>query len=495
MRALGVARVSTQEQAQGDRFSIPHQRQRIAEYCVQREWDLVDVIEYVQSGGSNYRDLQNILKRVQTEHIQVIVVNELDRLARDMVSTLLFLEDLQKVSCRFAAVADDMDLTTPDGELKMMILSVFAHYFRKQLARKVKGGLAERARQGKHHGGRPPYGFVFEGDKLAPHPEQAAVVRQIYAWYVHEGIGGREIAKRLNAQGIPTQTGRGTWATPEVVRLIRRPANVGDLQHGELEFIKERTGVTHKHHREDPLIVQDAHLAIVDRPTWDAAQRLLESRAGSGRQADSPYLLSGLVYCGLCGRTMVPVGGRKKPRYVCRGYHMSGVCSANSLAVPKVENAVVNDWLARLEQPSAADIHGWVRQRMAQEMNQTDTERERRRLERRLGELPAMRQRAEDALLQGAFTVPQFKEAQARMEQEAARLREALRALDAERRRPPSTEEALRLEAELAAAPTAFREAATVRVRRELLQRYVTRVEIRSGEVTVHYATEDPAEA
>jgi DNA invertase Pin-like site-specific DNA recombinase len=176
MRVLGVARVSTQEQAHGDRFSIPHQREQITQYCLQRRWELIDVVESVHSGGSNYRELQHILERVRHDHIQVVVVNELDRLARDMVSTLLFLEDLQKVGCRFASVADEMDLTTPDGELKMMILSVFAHYFRKQLARKVKGGLAERARQGKHHGGRPPYGFVFAGDHLAPHPEQASQV-------------------------------------------------------------------------------------------------------------------------------------------------------------------------------------------------------------------------------------------------------------------------------------------------------------------------------
>lgn len=117
MRALGVARVSTQEQAEGDRFAIPHQRQRITEYCM-RATD-------VQSPGSNYRELQNILHRVDVERIR-IVVDELDRLARNIVSTLLFLEDVQKVGCRFAAVADDLDLTTPDGELKMMILSVFA---------------------------------------------------------------------------------------------------------------------------------------------------------------------------------------------------------------------------------------------------------------------------------------------------------------------------------------------------------------------------------
>ncbi|PSR24244.1 MAG: hypothetical protein C7B47_15350 [Sulfobacillus thermosulfidooxidans] len=291
MRALGVARVSTQEQATGDRFSIPHQRQRITEYCIQRGWDLVDVVEYVQSGGSNYRELQEILARVDHEQIRVVVVNELDRLARDMVSTLLFLEDLQKVGCRFAAVADDLDLTTPDGELKMMILSVFAHYFRKQLARKVKGGLAERARHGKHHGGRPPYGFQFNGDKLEPHPEQAPVVRQIYEWYVHEGLGAREIAKRLNVQGIPTQTGRSQWASTEILRLLRKPANVGG-------FATWRVRVLQGTNRRDP--------QASPRGRGDHSGRT-SRHCGPGDMGDSPtdYAIAGTTQWTQCRFTLL----------------------------------------------------------------------------------------------------------------------------------------------------------------------------------------------
>ncbi|MCL5972247.1 MAG: recombinase family protein [Firmicutes bacterium] len=497
MRALGVARVSTQEQANGDRFSIPHQRQRITDYCLQRNWEVVDVVEYVQSGGSNYRELQDILHRVEAEHIRVVVVNELDRLARDMVSTLLFLEDLQKVGCRFAAVADDLDLTTPDGELKMMILSVFAHYFRKQLARKVRGGMEERARQGKHHGGRPPYGFRFQGDKLEPHPEQAEVVRQIYAWYVHEGVGGREIAKRLNHQGIPTQTGHSQWGAPEILRLLRKPANVGDLQHGALEFYKERTGVTHKRHREEPLVVTGAHPGIVDRDTWEAAQRILQSRGQhSGRQADSPYLLSGLVYCGYCGKTMVVIkgGGNRRPRYTCRSYQMMGLCQANTVAVFDIEQAVLHDWLSRMTHPTAADIQAWAEWKTSQERVRSDTTREQQRLRRRLDDVKAMRTRAEDALLQGAFTIPQFKESQARVDREEARLQERLRDLTVQQHYVPTAEEAHRLAEELAAAPLAFQNTISLHERRELLKQYIQRIEIVTGEVTIRYAGQtDPA--
>lgn len=486
MRALGVARVSTQEQAQGDRFSIPHQRQRITEYCLARGWELVDVMEYVQSGGSNFRELQTVLATVTRDRVQVVVVNELDRLARDMISTLLFLEDLQKAGCRFVSVSDDLDLTTPDGELKMMILSVFAHYFRRQLSRKIRGGLRERARQGKHHGGRPPYGFRFEGDRLAPHPEQAPVVRQIYSWYVHDGLGGREIAKRLNAEGVPTQTGQSLWAASEIRVLLRRPANAGDLVHGALDFTQERTGVRHKVHRPDPLIVSRAHEGLVSRELWEQAQDLLASRRGSGRRADSPYLLSGLVYCGLCGRTMVPVKGRTAPRYVCRGYQASGTCSSgHSQPVPAVEAAVMDNLFAKLDVPGADDLERWVRQRIAQDEGSRQTARERERIARALATVPAMRQRAEDALLQGALTISRFRAVQAKIEAEESRLRFALAALD--KVPPPATQTGAVLRAELEETVRGLREVGTLHERREMIRRYVTWVELLPNEIRVHY--------
>lgn len=489
MRALGVARVSTQEQAHGDRYSIPHQRQSIAAYCAQRDWDLVDVVEYVQSGGSNYRELQSILREIQREHIQVVVVNELDRLARDMVSTLLFLEDLQKTGCRFAAVADDLDLTTPDGELKMMILSVFAHYFRRQLARKVKGGMLERAKQGKHHGGRPPYGYVFGDDKLVPHPEQAPVVRQIFRWYTEEGIGGREIARRLNNQTIPTQTGRSAWASTEVLRLMRKPAYVGDLEHGALEFVHERTGVAHKIHHRDSLIVSQAHEAIVSRTTWNEAQRLMAERGQqSGRRGDSPYLLSGLVHCGLCGKTMVPVKTRKRTRYVCRGYQASGQCSAtHAVYVDELEEMVTERLLSDLEQPSEVDMHTWVRRLADQETNQRDRRRERERIERRLADLPHMRQRAEEALLQGAFTIPQFQAIQTKMNEDEARWRIELAELLHQPVVLIPEQEAARIRVALAQIAATFRTLGALHERREVIRKYVARVDIVPDTAIIYY--------
>lgn len=498
IQALGITRVSTAEQAEGDRYSIPHQRARITDFCRQRGWDLVGIVDYVQSGGSNKRELDQVLERVRRHRIQVVVVNELDRLARDMVTTLLFLEDLKRSGCRFASVTDDIDMTTPDGELKMMFLGIFAHYFRRQLSRKVKGGLLERARKGKHHGGRPPFGYTFNGDRLEPVPEEAAIVREIFESYVRDGLGARAICKELLGRGIPTKTGRGEWNAADLRRLLRRRVYAGDLVHGELEFQIDRSGRSHKIRHEDPLVVEGAYPALVDRETWEAAQRIMASRQqAAGRAVDSPYLLSGLVRCALCGRTMVPVHGRRTagPRYVCRGYQQSGACtSRHAQPVTVVEDLVVRRWWQEVAEPSPETVSAVLEAWDSQDADAADGQRRQAQWERRLAALPGMRERAEDALLQGLFDANQYTQAVARLAHEEAQARAALtELLDRQRRRWNDPALVAKVLAAWKTAAAEFQAAGNVSTRRSILRRYVRLVEIGNDEVRITWGSADTA--
>lgn len=148
MRVLAICRVSKEEQATADHHSLDWQEATIRRYAAERSWVVVDVVRYVQSGGANQGELDKILSRIHAQRIEVVAVTEVDRLARDMVSSLLFLEELSKQGCRFVAVADGLDLSQPDGELRMMLLSLFAHYFRTQLSRKIRGAARRGGARG-----------------------------------------------------------------------------------------------------------------------------------------------------------------------------------------------------------------------------------------------------------------------------------------------------------------------------------------------------------
>lgn len=413
LKALGVCRVSTAEQALDAHFSLGHQRRVVQEYCGQRSWDLVDTVEYVQSGGSNQRELDIIVNRIRREHITVLVVAELDRLARDMVSTLLFLEELGRVGCRFVAVADALDLTTPDGELRMMVLAMFAHHFRAQLSRKVRGGQEERFRAGKRHGPRP-FGYVPDGDTWGMHPEEAVVVQQIFAWYLSD-IGQRGIAMRLNEMGVPNQRGAvGHWDPRTIGHMLRREVYCGDTIYQKFRITKDRRG--HQHQQVlTPAILRDTHPAIIDRALWQRTQERLRTKEHLGPHGQRTHrVCSGLVRCGVCGGSM----SINRAHYVCRAYISKGQCGRGTAIRQEVLEQRVSEALGHVR---AGDITPetcavWLAadpewQAFAVDHQQRGYERQ--RLIQRLD-------RATEALLDGALTPAEFRDMASRLRHQVA---------------------------------------------------------------------------
>ena len=92
--------------------------------------------------------------------------------------------------------------------------------------------------------------------------------------------------------------------------------------------------------------VEDSHEAIIDRETFRRVQDELErrsaehSRPHTARPA-SPYLFTGMIRCGLCGRHFsrkLTASGKKyakKPQWVCSTFHVYGKSECPSQRIPE----------------------------------------------------------------------------------------------------------------------------------------------------------------
>jgi len=67
------------------------------------------------------------------------------------------------------------------------------------------------------------------------------VARQIFAWYVAEGLTLRAIARQLCVTGIPTANGLARWA-PSTVRGLLRNASYRGVAYGKREQRASRGG-------------------------------------------------------------------------------------------------------------------------------------------------------------------------------------------------------------------------------------------------------------
>jgi DNA invertase Pin-like site-specific DNA recombinase len=85
----------------------------------------------------------------------VLVVWKLDRLGRSLSHLLAIVADLRARGVAFRSLTEQMDTTTPQGELLFSIFGALAQYERALTRERVMAGLAAAKRRGRR-GGRPP---------------------------------------------------------------------------------------------------------------------------------------------------------------------------------------------------------------------------------------------------------------------------------------------------------------------------------------------------
>ena len=85
----------------------------------------------------------------------MLVVWKLDRLGRSLPHLLGIVTDLKARGIAFRSLTEQMDTTTPHGELLFSIFGALAQYERALTRERVIAGLAAAKRRGRQ-GGRPP---------------------------------------------------------------------------------------------------------------------------------------------------------------------------------------------------------------------------------------------------------------------------------------------------------------------------------------------------
>ncbi|MGE5781108.1 MAG: recombinase family protein [Hyphomicrobiales bacterium] len=143
---IGYMRVSSAD----DRQSVDLQRDALVAAGV-------DERHLYQDKTSGARDDRPGLKAclAYLKASDVLVVWKLDRLGRSLSHLLALVTDLKERSVAFRSLTEQMDTTTPHGELLFSIFGALAQYERALIKERVMAGLAAARHRGRK-GGRPP---------------------------------------------------------------------------------------------------------------------------------------------------------------------------------------------------------------------------------------------------------------------------------------------------------------------------------------------------
>jgi DNA invertase Pin-like site-specific DNA recombinase len=211
-------------------------------------------------------------------------------------------------------------LADESGEIMTVVHSLAASFERRRARQRTYDALRRRAEAGAVTGGRV-FGYLNHrnGDGYvhrAIHEPEADVVRRIFTMYA-EGAGLTRIAKRLNAERVPApRGGTGSWAGTAVREIIRRPLYAGVLTWNRTQKVTRKgTKAQRKRAASEWMERPAPELAIVDAKLWQRVQARREAAGAtflrrmngrligrpSGADVESPYLLSGIAECALCG--------------------------------------------------------------------------------------------------------------------------------------------------------------------------------------------------
>jgi DNA invertase Pin-like site-specific DNA recombinase len=210
MRVIGYVRVSTEEQGQSG-AGIKAQKSAILDEAQRRGWDQVTIIEDVGLSGRdlNRPGIRAALETLERGEASALVVAKLDRLSRSTLDFAGIMEMAQEQGWALVALDVSVDTTTPAGEAMANVMATFAQFERRLIGQRTREALAEKRKQGVRLG-RPP----------AVKPALAKRIRGER----ETGSTLREIADRLNAEGVPTPRGGKEWRPSSFEAVLRSSA-------------------------------------------------------------------------------------------------------------------------------------------------------------------------------------------------------------------------------------------------------------------------------
>lgn len=428
----------------GNHDTLQRHRAALLALAKDRGYAIAEILEEVVSGDTiaDRPQMQRLLSLVETGQYAGVLCMEVARLARGKTRDQGVVSETFRYSGTKIVTPDKVYDPANELDEDFFEFSLFmSRQEYKMINKRLNRGRLASLEEGKYIAGAAPFGYEkykLKGQKgysLRPDPEKAPIVRRIYSLYVDgepgssgalEPIGSYKIAKRLNAEGIPSPGGT-LWTATAVRDILKNPAYKGALrwrwrpvqkrmENGILKISTPTNG--------DAMIRDGIHEPLVSADIWDRAQELrtgsVHSCVPGNRTPQNP--LVGLIYCVRCGHAMTRLlasGHNHHDRYAC----LCPECITISHRADETERAVLaamRAWLSqyRLEGKRTPD----GREKAAQAAQEAVDKKKKALLL-----LDGQQQRLYDLLEQGVYTTEVFLQRSQNLAQRKDALQQELR--------------------------------------------------------------------
>ena len=355
------SRLSRDDEAVGDSLSIQNQKAMLEKYAEQNGFSNIAHFSDDGFSGKNFErpDWERMIAEIEKGEIGIVISKDMSRIGRDYLQTGFYTEVFfREKGVRFIAISNHIDSDNKESGEFAPFLNIMSEWYLRDSSRKIKASHKARGMSGKRLTFNPIYGYIIDPndkEKWIIDPEAAAVVRRLFDLTI-QGKGPVEIARILNEEKVERPSyylhTRGyvdysnshdlttpyAWSGNSIARMIGKPEYAGHTVNFRTNMESYKDKRAKENAREDWVIFENTHPAIVDQDTWETAQRCRTVTRRTDHGEANP--LTGLVFCADCGAklynhripyatTQINKKGyvcNRKPKdvYTCSTYSLTG---------------------------------------------------------------------------------------------------------------------------------------------------------------------------
>lgn len=370
MKIIGYARVSSKEQSEGR--SIENQVKLLNSAGCE------DVLVDIESAYSK-RDRPNfnkLMEMVRAGIVSKVIVCTLDRLSRNETITFIAFDDFERSGCQLVSLEENFNLQSPEGRLQAGFAALMARNYSAQLSQKTKRGHKARRERGagyfrcfgykvineRYTLDHDPFLCLLQDKSTLSRPAIAADIINIFkdckslrrtlhtinakyglsSFSDGKGKGNRAVRDRFGF----SQSGLHSWLTNPILRG-HTCYNRGQQQR---QHHKHLWDIRYDTHPEDRLISEADYREIDDIFAWN------KDHHGFNNSQRIIHPLSGLVYCGECGRSHRVMGSLQRDKvtkfyyYQCQNYAIRACGQKRTIRDIAVEKFAIAALVQRAEQ-------------------------------------------------------------------------------------------------------------------------------------------------
>lgn len=179
-------RVSTDIQVE-EGISLDAQQSALIGYAKDHNYRIVDI--YTDEGITarkkleNRKEFQRLMNDVKQNKIDIILVTKLDRWFRNVKDYHNTQAILEEHNCNWKTIFEEYDTSTANGRFAINIMLSVNENECDRDSDRIKEVFRYKKANGEWLGGKPPFGYMRENNRLVKNPDTAHIVQEMFDLY------------------------------------------------------------------------------------------------------------------------------------------------------------------------------------------------------------------------------------------------------------------------------------------------------------------------